>query len=149
MPEKHKNKLMWQSYFFIFRMLKSNVTYFFTSNTFISNTRLRFDPNKGWEFHMLKLTVTSCYLLSSNWISLFVCAIRLGVYWGRFRTPVTFKQMPHFFTDDNQITTLFILYSNRLVDRVFVNWHWILKIEYNDHILNSQWPVVIFCQAIE
>ena len=82
-------------------------------------------------------------------VYLFIYAIRLGVYWGRFRTPVTFKQMPHFFTDDNQITTLFILYSNRLVDRVFVNWHWILKIECNGHILNSQWPVVIFCQAIE
>ena len=31
-PDKHKNKLMWQSYFFIFRRLKNNVTCFFMNN---------------------------------------------------------------------------------------------------------------------
>ena len=43
-PDKHKNKLMWQSYFFIFRRLKNNVKRSFINNTFISNTRLRFNP---------------------------------------------------------------------------------------------------------
>ena len=28
-PDKHKNKLMWRSYFFIFRRLKNNVPCFF------------------------------------------------------------------------------------------------------------------------
>ena len=33
-PDKHKRKLMWQSYFFIFRRLKSNVTCFFKKQHF-------------------------------------------------------------------------------------------------------------------
>ena len=37
-PDKQKNKLMWQSHFFIFRRLKNDVTCVFISNTFISNT---------------------------------------------------------------------------------------------------------------
>ena len=40
---KNKSKLMWQSYFFIFRRLKNNVICFY-KNTFISNTRLRLNP---------------------------------------------------------------------------------------------------------
>ena len=38
--DKHKNKLIWQNYFFIFRRLKNHVTCFFISNT----SRLRFGP---------------------------------------------------------------------------------------------------------
>ena len=44
MPDEHKDKLMWQSYFFIFRRLKNNVTCFSINNTFISNTWLKFNP---------------------------------------------------------------------------------------------------------
>ena len=44
-PGKNKNKLInWHSCFFIFRRIKINVKYFFINNTFISNTRLRFNP---------------------------------------------------------------------------------------------------------
>ena len=39
MQVKNKNKLMWESYFFIFRKLKNNIKYFFIINPFISNTR--------------------------------------------------------------------------------------------------------------
>ena len=38
---KNKNKLMWESYFFLFRTLKNNIICFFIINTFISNTTLR------------------------------------------------------------------------------------------------------------
>ena len=34
-PDKHKNKLMWQIYFFIFRKLKNNIKCSFMNKTFI------------------------------------------------------------------------------------------------------------------
>ena len=40
---KHKNILMWESYFLIFTRLKNNITWFFISNSFIRNTRPGFD----------------------------------------------------------------------------------------------------------
>ena len=39
--DKNKNKLIWESYVFIFRRLKNNIKCFFIINSFISNTRLR------------------------------------------------------------------------------------------------------------
>ena len=43
---KNKNNLTWQSYFFIFKRLKNKFKCFFFMNiTFISNTRLRSNPN--------------------------------------------------------------------------------------------------------
>ena len=41
-PDKYKNKLIWQSYFFIFNRLKNNDSCFF--NTYISNIRLKCNP---------------------------------------------------------------------------------------------------------
>ena len=41
--DKHKNKLMRQNYFFIFRRLKNNIKCFFINSTFKSNTKLRFN----------------------------------------------------------------------------------------------------------
>ena len=42
--DKHKNKIRWQSRFFIFRRLKTTLNAIFMNNTFIiSNTRLRFN----------------------------------------------------------------------------------------------------------
>ena len=39
---KHENKLMRESYFFLFKRIQ-NVTFFYITNTFICHTRLRFD----------------------------------------------------------------------------------------------------------
>ena len=47
---KHKNKLKWQSHFFMFRKLQNNVTcffymqHFYMQHFFICDTSLRFDP---------------------------------------------------------------------------------------------------------
>ena len=41
-PDKYKNKLIWQTYFFIFNRLKNNDSCFF--NTYISNIRLKCNP---------------------------------------------------------------------------------------------------------
>ena len=41
-----QKKLVWQSYFFISWRLKNNVICVFIKTTFISNTRLRFNPKK-------------------------------------------------------------------------------------------------------
>ena len=43
-PDKHRNKLMSQSCFFIFRRLKNNAVFY--KKTFKSDTRLRFDKNE-------------------------------------------------------------------------------------------------------
>ena len=43
-PNKHKNKLMWQSDFFIYRRLQNSTTKLLINNTFIRNTKLRFNP---------------------------------------------------------------------------------------------------------
>ena len=45
-PDKHKNQFMWQSYFFMFRKLQNKVSCFFINNTFIGDTRPKFDPKK-------------------------------------------------------------------------------------------------------
>ena len=43
-PDKHKNKLMWQSYFFIFRRLKSHICMvFYINSTLVSNTWMIFN----------------------------------------------------------------------------------------------------------
>ena len=36
-----------------------------------------------------------------------------------------------------------------LIERIFVDWYWILKIKHNGHTLNLQWTVAIFWQATE
>ena len=41
--DKQKNKPMCQSYFFMFTRLENNVICIFINNTFIKDTRLRFD----------------------------------------------------------------------------------------------------------
>lgn len=47
----NNNKLMWQSYFLVFRKLQNNVTcYFLIINTFVSNTRPRFDEKYQNEY---------------------------------------------------------------------------------------------------
>ena len=53
--------------------------------------------------------------------------------------------MPHFFTDDNLITTL--CSANIQLQQLIlpVDWYWILKIK----LLNSCWPVVIFWQQVK
>ena len=44
--DKHRNKLMRQSYSFIFKRLKTTLHAFLIHNTFISNTQLRFNLKK-------------------------------------------------------------------------------------------------------
>ena len=44
---------------------------------------------------------------------------------------------------------MFIIYSTAPINHIFVDWYWILKIKYNGYTLNSRWPIVIFCQALE
>ena len=44
---------------------------------------------------------------------------------------------------------MFSSYSNPPIDRIFVDWYQILQTRYSGHTLNSQWPVVIFCPALE
>ena len=60
----------------------------------------------------------------------------------------TFKRMPHFFTDDNHY---FVVSSctTSPIEWLFVTWYQILKNKYNGHTLNSEWPFVVFLQALE
>ena len=58
--------------------------------------------------------------------------------------------MPHFFTDDNLITTLCSVHIQLPpIDCFFLDWYWILKVIYNGHTLNSHWPFIIFYHQLE
>ena len=56
--DKHKNKCMSESCFFMFRRLQNNIACFFVSNTFIYINRLRFDLN------LSLLMYIKCFLLN-------------------------------------------------------------------------------------
>ena len=55
--------------------------------------------------------------------------------------------MSNFFTDDNHSSVVSSCTTSP-IDCVIVAWYQNLKNKFNSHALNSQWPDVIFCQAL-
>ena len=81
-PDKHKNKLMWQSYYFIFKRIKTNVTYFLYKQHFIGNTWLKLNQKESKEKKNIpnqRLAKQRALLLKNPYINKKHCLLPLSI----------------------------------------------------------------------